>query len=291
MEETGRRSRLPVHTSELYAAFSPDRSHVLTGGDGPAPRASIWEVATAACLRRLGEHAQPIAALAWTADQRRVASGAFDGAVRVSGADASESVQLLTGHGRYVRSVEFSASGQRLLSGAGDGIVRIWDLRSGALMREFTGHADGVYHATFDPGETRIVSGGRDGTIRVWDVQSGRCLQVIANPAGVQQLAWHADRRHVLSCARDIRLWDLDTGECLRTFPGHDDTVRSVVWSRDHRRVLSGSHDGSARVWESDTGRCLHVLRGGGYIVNAVWSVDEAAVLACDSDGGLFTWA
>ena len=108
----------------------------------------------------------------------------------------------------------------------------------------------------------------------------------------VQCLAWHADQRRFLSCARDIRLWDAETGACLRSFQGHSDTIRSVAWSHDHRHILSASHDGSVRIWEAETGRCIHVLEGHEQcVVNAVWTLDQRFVLSCDSSGGLRRWA
>ena len=69
--------RLPVETEEMYGAFSPNRSRLLTGGDGANPKVHIWDVETGNCLRVLKGHKEPVAALAWTEDQRVVASGAF----------------------------------------------------------------------------------------------------------------------------------------------------------------------------------------------------------------------
>jgi WD40 repeat protein len=108
----------------------------------------------------------------------------------------------------------------------------------------------------------------------------------------VQHLAWHTDQRHFVSCASDIRLWDAETGTRVRLLAGHDDTIRSVVWSRDGRRLVSASHDRTVRIWEADSGRCLQVLQGeDACLVNALWTADETAVLACDSDGHLFAWS
>ena len=285
--------RLPVDTEEMHGTFSPNRSLLLTGGDGAIPKVHIWDAGTGSCLRVLNGHKEPIAALAWQ-DQRVVASGAFDRCVRLWDAATGECLRVLAGHGSYVRSVEFSQSQQLLLCGSGDGIVRLWGLAAGKMLQEFKGHGDGVYHAVFDPGQTRVLSGGRDRTIRLWDLSTGRCLRTIdaAGAGHVQCLAWHADGRQFLSCAGDIRLWDSETGECLRVFEEHADTIRSVAWSHDHSHILSASHDGSVRIWESETGSCLEVLQGHEEcVVNAVWALvggcDGGCVLSCDSSGGM----
>jgi WD40 repeat protein len=47
---------LSVETQEMYGAFSPDRSRLLTGGDGPKPKVHIWDVQTGNCLQTLSGH-------------------------------------------------------------------------------------------------------------------------------------------------------------------------------------------------------------------------------------------
>ena len=219
---SGRRDRvlhLQVETEEMYGVFSPDRSRLLTGGDGANPKVHVWDVETGRCLRVLNGHKEPVAALCWAEDQRLVASGAFDREVRLWDVASGECLLALAGHRSYVRSVDFSQSRERLLSGSGDGVVRLWELATGKMLQQFQGHRDGVYHAVFDASQTRVLSGGRDRTIRLWEASTGRCLQLIdAKGAHVQCLAWHSDQRRFLSCAGDIRLWDSESGECLRVF-------------------------------------------------------------------------
>jgi WD40 repeat protein len=70
--------QLPVETEEMYGTFSPDRSRLLTGGDGADPKVHIWDVESGNCLQALKGHGGPVAALTWSGDQRLVASGAFD---------------------------------------------------------------------------------------------------------------------------------------------------------------------------------------------------------------------
>jgi len=60
---------LQVETGEMYGVFSPDRSRLLTGGDGANPKVHIWDVETGNCLRVLNGHKEPLAALAWAEDQ------------------------------------------------------------------------------------------------------------------------------------------------------------------------------------------------------------------------------
>jgi hypothetical protein len=49
------------------------------------------------------------------------------------------------------------------------------------------------------------------------------------------------------------RLWDTASGEELLALRGHEDTVNSVAFSTDGRRILTSSGDGTAKVWDAAT--------------------------------------
>jgi WD40 repeat protein len=41
----------------------------------------------------------------------------------------------------------------------------------------------------------------------------------------------------------------------LLTLGGHTDTVRSVVWSPDGKRLATASYDNVVKVWDAETGK------------------------------------
>ena len=62
--------QLNVESEELSAAFSPDRTRVLTAVDRTL---LLLYLETGNCVRKF-EHIRPVAALAWSADQRQFLS-------------------------------------------------------------------------------------------------------------------------------------------------------------------------------------------------------------------------
>ena len=65
-------------------------------------------------------------------------------------------------------------------------------------------------------------------------------------------------------------------GEELNLLKGHTDWVKSVAFSSDGSRIVSGSDDKSVRVWDALTGQELNVLKGHTDWVNSVaFSSDE----------------
>ncbi|KAJ7832029.1 global repressor Tup1p [Mycena olivaceomarginata] len=56
---------------------------------------------------------------------------------------------------------------------------------------------------------------------------------------------------------RQVRIWDIATKRIRSVFPGHSQEIYSLDFSRDGRRIVSGSGDRTARIWDMDTGTAI----------------------------------
>src|SRR5262249_33278855 len=111
------------------AAYEPDASGVLTGG----------EDGTARIYHRRGRHlagelrhGAPISAVAWMPDGSVVTAGK-DG-VTIVWDKRGAPVHRLHNGGRAIRSLAVSRDGTVLVTGGGDGKARVWDASSGRLL-------------------------------------------------------------------------------------------------------------------------------------------------------------
>ena len=72
-------------------------------------------------------HTDPVYGLAYTADGKKLVSGAFDKTVRVWDLSTGKESAKLEGHTDLVLSVAISPDGKKILSGSLDKSVRLWD--------------------------------------------------------------------------------------------------------------------------------------------------------------------
>jgi len=79
--------------------------------------------------------------------------------------------------------------------------------------------------------------------------------------------------------------------EPILTFTGHTGYVPGVAYSPDGTKVLTGSHDGTAKLWDAETGDCIGTFIGHTSNVNSVaYSPDGTKVLTGSSDKTAKLW-
>jgi WD40 repeat protein len=173
------------------------------------------------------------------------------------------------------------------------------------LVLDASGHTAAVRKVLFTPDGKRLLSISEDKTIRVWDVTSGACVRTLRPPAGkgpegrLLAAALSPDGRTLAvggfgssSGDHPVYLIDLAAGHLRRVLRGHRDSVFSLGFSPDGKRLASGSADGSARVWSPESGECLRTLTGHKGPVQAVAFSRSGRKLATASwDGTARVWS
>jgi len=78
----------------------------------------------------------------------------------------------------------------------------------------------------------------------------------------------------------------LPAGTTLYIYRGHTDTVSSVAWSPDGKRIASGSFDGTVQVWDATDGSHVLTYRGqsNGFVYGVAWSPDGKRIASAKDD-------
>ena len=162
---------------------------------------------------RLTGHTHDVSSVAFSADERTLASGSHDNTVKLWHVSDQKLRATLKGHTDFVTSVAFSPDGRTLASGSWDNTIRLWDVATGKSTKTLNEHTDRVLTVAFSPDGRTLASGSDDQTIRLWDVETGQQRDtLLGHTSGVTAVAFSPDRRTLASAGgwdNTLKLWDL----------------------------------------------------------------------------------
>jgi WD40 repeat protein/transcriptional regulator with XRE-family HTH domain len=235
-------------------------------------------------------HTDMTFALALSSDEHTLASGSYDGSVKLW--DVERGALLWSGwHTQGTMRLAFSPDGSLLASGGVDGSARLWNAKLGTLLAELP-QPSSVGSLAWSPDGRLLASGDFAGTIQLWEMQQtgpARCIEILAGHTNmVLGLAFAPDGSRLASASwdRTVKLWELESLHCLETLVGHTERVHALAWSPDGGTLASGGWDTTIRLWDGKLGSLRAVLLGHNAIVYSLAFTPESRHLLSGSDDG-----
>jgi WD40 repeat protein/tRNA A-37 threonylcarbamoyl transferase component Bud32 len=266
----------------LRVAVSPDGRQIASAGGTRSDLVRgkgdydirIWSVATGRRVAVLRGHTNSIQGLAFTLDDRQLASSGTDGTLRLW--DLAKRNVVRQAHAGHVFALD--ASKDKVITVSSPPSMRLWQLPDLAELSVGPRPNDVLFYTAFSPDGRLAVAGGGmmewgtrkprpgcDHQLWLWDVRTGAALaQFPGHLLTVQGVAFTPDGKRIVSCSSDetLRIWDVAARKEQNRRISINGDPQSLALSPDGRRVACGLMDTTIRVWDLQTRRQLYILRG-----------------------------
>jgi WD40 repeat protein/tRNA A-37 threonylcarbamoyl transferase component Bud32 len=172
-----------------------------------------------------------VTCLAFSPDNKWIASGASDKTVRIWNAEDGSQLKSLTGHSGTVRYLSFSPDGKQIASASFDRTVRIWDWQTGReILSLDLSRAWWLPQSSTDPRSVAFSPDGKrlavgcSGAISIWDIETSEQRTSLTFQSGpLTSLAFSPDGKHIASCHAGLqflqpgalKIWDVKSGKEL----------------------------------------------------------------------------
>ncbi|KAE8212075.1 hypothetical protein CF327_g4243 [Tilletia walkeri] len=275
---------LAGHSAEVFlSAWNPAVPGQIASGAGDAT-VRIWDVpissskngstsaesdvkagasaridATAICKHLPLSDKRDVSALDWNPDGTLLASGSYDGILRLWTAQG-ELFLVMPMHSGPIFGVQWNRTGAQILTGSADGTAIVWDLSSGKVRQQFSLHSDSVLDVDWLT-TSRIPASAYSGAPKAKMNGAGSSSSSLSTSTGggssgvvIPTLTASHDAVFA-TCSADNSILILRVGDHkpIKALRGHDDEVNAVRFDPSKALLASVSDDTTARLWSVDT--------------------------------------
>ena len=215
-------------------------------------------------------HTKQVSCVAYSPDSKLIATGSYDGTIRLWDATTGTHQTTLALAVGGVRTLAYSPDGNTIVCGGGNGHVQLWDTQTLKLKSTLTGHTERVKSVAYSPDGNTIATGSSDGTVRLWDAETGKSKTVLTGYMRINTAAYSPDGKTIVTGNQDgkVHFWDASTAALKNTFTGDKDgIIFNITYSPDGKTVaVVSSYNDRVLLRDAKTGKHKATLNHFGLI-------------------------
>jgi WD40 repeat protein len=221
----------------------------------------LWHRCHQHCRLVLSGHTSRIVSVAYSPDGKQLASGSWDGTVRLWDPATGEELRIFRLDEHKYHGVTFSPDG--MILAASDGfLVRLWEVAGRKVLPSVGPAPVWLSGMAFSPDGDVLATAGVYGThtVTLWDVKTTKkLLSLPPGPSGGSWVALSPDGKLLASGSwGEVRVWRWDGAATANEVLRNTDLSNSVAFSPDSRTLAADC----GFIVDVETGQVTRRLQG-----------------------------
>jgi WD40 repeat protein len=208
--------------------------------------------------------------LAKTPDNKYIASGDFEGNVKLWSMETKNLYATLKTQEGWVNTIAFSPNNKLIAFGGSDNSVKIWNIKTNELFNNFSGFTQSINAVYFLNDSLLLIAANE---LRLYNIITNEILNKFSynditilsldvNPAKTTAAIGLKDN--------DIIIIDLNSFSKIKTLVRHQNEVSALAFSPDGKTLTSGSMDSTIIFWDTKTWKHTKTVRGHSEQINSL---------------------